>query len=329
MNQRFLLLVIFLLVCTAGYSQIEKNEKSGFIKLIDSLFIDHDLSNYSVRLFSNYKVKQFRVRNDEFRSRYVPNNRFGAGFGVANSKLLIDVAFNIKGGNENVTDRFDGQGSLIFKNHHFVNFYLQTYKGFNVRNNYNEPSIFRNDVRSWTVGFNYLYTFSKIEFSFALLKAGLPKRKRKVQITGGIGTFAVFDYFDADGNILPENGDLYFNEEAEIEKYSGRAIGVLGGFLSQFVLPKNFIATCNLMPGIALMNKKVRLEDGSYRPSNPMLYKLDFSVALGYSVKRYYVNLIYGTGIYTTSLDFDNKYLFNLSKAKFAIGYKLKVKKNN
>ena len=97
MNQRFLLLVIFLLVCTAGYSQIEKNEKSGFIKLIDSLFIDHDLSNYSVRLFSNYKVKQFRVRNDEFRSRYVPNNRFGAGFGVANSKLLIDVAFNIKG----------------------------------------------------------------------------------------------------------------------------------------------------------------------------------------------------------------------------------------
>ena len=28
-----------------------------------------------------------------------------------------------------------------------------------------------------------------------------------------------------------------------------------------------------------------------------------------------------------TDFDFDNKYLFNLSKAKFAIGYKLKVKK--
>ena len=30
---------------------------------------------------------------------------------------------------------------------------------------------------------------------------------------------------------------------------------------------------------------------------------------------------------YSTDFDFDNKYLFNLSKAKFAIGYKLKAKK--
>ena len=328
MIHRILLLIVFLLVTFSSQSQIEKKRDSvSFFQKIDSLFIDHDLSNYSVRLFSNYKVKQFRILNDDYRSRYVPNNKFGVGFGVANSKMLIDIAFNIKSGNDNVTDRFDGQGSLILKKHNFVNFYLQTYKGFNIRNNFDEPRVFRHDIRSWTIGFNYLYTFSEIEFSYALLKAGLAKRKRKVQITGGIGTFAVFDYFNADGNILTENGALYFNEEAEIEKYSGRAVGLLGGVLSQFVLPNNFIATCNIMPGVALMNKKVTLKDGSYRPSNPMLYKLDFSVALGYSVKRYYVNLIYGTGIYSTNLDFDNKYLFNLSKAKFAIGYKLKVKK--
>jgi hypothetical protein len=328
MIHRILLLIVFLLVSFSSQSQIEKKRDSvSFFQKIDSLFIDHDLSNYSVRLFSNYKVKQFRIINDNYKSRYFPNNRYGVGFGVANKKLLIDIAFNVKSDKENVTDRFDGQGSLIIGKHNFVNFYLQTYKGFNIKNNFNEPDVFRTDIKSWTIGLNYLYTFSEIEFSFSLLKAGLAKRNKNVYITGGLGTFLVFDYFTADDNILTENAEMYFNEEAEIEKYSGRAVGVLGGFLSVFMLPKNFIASCNIMPGVALMNKKVTLKDGSYRPSNPLLYKLDFSVALGYHVKRYYINLIYGTGIYSTNLDFDNKYLFNLSKAKLAIGYKLKVKK--
>ncbi|PNQ72403.1 hypothetical protein C1T31_11445 [Hanstruepera neustonica] len=328
MIQRFLVLVAFLVLSVSAQSQTEqKRDSLNLFKIIDSLFIDHDLSNYSARLFSNYKVKQFRILNDGNRSRYIPNNRFGVGFGVANSKLLIDIAFNIKSGKKETTDRFDAQGSLILGKHNYISFYLQTYKGFNIRNNFDEPNIFRHDIKSSTVGFNYLYTFSEIEFSLALLKAGMPKRDRKVQITGGIGTFAVFDTFSADGDILTENGVLYFNEEAEIEKYSGRAVGILGGFLSQYVISDNFIATCNLMPGVALMNKKVRLDDGSYRPSNPMLYKLDFSFALGYSINRYYINLIYGTGIYATNLDFGNEYLFNHSMAKFAIGYKLKVKK--
>ena len=328
MIQRILFLIVFLFVTLLGQAQEEeKKDSSKFFKIIDSLFIDHDLSNYSARIFSNYKVKQFRILNDDYRSRYVPNNKFGVGFGVANSKLLIDIAFNIKSGNKEATDRFDAQGSLIIGKHNYVSFYLQTYNGFNIRNNFDEPDVFRKDIRSSTVGFNYLYTFSEIEFSYALLKAGLPTKKKKVHFSGGVGTFAVFDSFKSDGNILTENGEQYFNDEAAIEKYSGRAVGILGGFLSQFVITDRFIATCNLMPGIALMNKKVELEDGSYRPSNPMLYKLDVSVALAYNVKRFYINLIYGTGIYSTNLDFDNKYLFNLSMGKFAIGYKLKVKK--
>ena len=139
------------------------------------------------------------------------------------------------------------------------------------------------------------------------MKAGLAKRNENVYITGGIGTFAVFDYFKADTNILTQNGELYFNEQAEIQKYSSRAIGVLAGFLSVFMLPKNFIASFNVMPGVALMNKKITLQDGNYRPSNPMLYKLDFTLALGYRVERYYINLTYGTGVYSTDFDFDNK----------------------
>ena len=328
MTHRISLLIIILFVSFSCQSQIlKKRDSLSFFQVVDSLFIDHDLSNYSLRVFSNYKVKQFRLLNNDFKSSYVPNNRYGIGFGIANRKVLIDVAFNLKTREKDITKRFDGQGTMILGKNNYVNFYLQTYKGYNIKNNFDEPDVFRNDIKSWTIGFNYLYTFSEIEFSYSLLKAGLAKRNKNVYITGGVGTFAIFDYFRADDTILAQNGELYFNEQAEIEKYSGRAVGLLAGFLSVFMLPKNFIASVNLMPGIALMNKKVTLQDGSYRPSNPMLYKLDFTLALGYKFKRYYVNLTYGTGIYSTDFDFDNKYLFNLSKAKLAIGYKLKVKK--
>lgn len=320
-------LILFLFVSLSVFSQEGKKLKDlSFFEIVDSLFIDHDLKNYSARVFSNYKVKQFRLLNDDYKMRYVPNNRFGLGFGFANSKELIDIAFNIKSGKKETTKRFDAQGTIIILNQHYFNGYFQAYRGYNIRNDFEEPSVFRTDIKSWTIGFNYLYTFSEIEFSYAMLKAGLAKHNRNVYITGGLGTFAVFDYFTADGTVLPENGLDYFNEHADIDRYSGRAVGILGGILTAFVLPEDFIVTCNLMPGVALINEKVTLQDlSTYRPKNPMLYKLDVSVGVSYNTKRYYVNLLYGTGIYSTNLGYDNRYRYNLSMAKLAFGYKLKV----
>lgn len=306
-------------------SLIENKESLNVVQFVDSLFIDHNIKNYSLRLFFNYKVKKFNIRNDDSRLRYLPNNKYGVGFGFASSKVLIDIAFNLKTNKENVTNRFDAQGTLIAGKNHYVNGFLQSYKGFNIKNDFNEPNVFRRDIKSITVGFNYLYTLSEIEFSYSLLKAGLAKRHKNVYITGGLGVFGVFDYFSANEDIMPENGELYFNEEAQIKRYNSAAIGVLGGFLSVFMLPKNIIASCNIMPGIALMNKHVEIQDDTYRPSNPMLYKLDYTLALGYNAKRYYVSLIYEDGFYATKLDHGNKYTFNLSKAKLAFGYKLGV----
>ncbi|WP_250434524.1 DUF4421 family protein [Hanstruepera flava] len=328
MIHRIILLFAVSFISISGHSQIKKDKDSlNLIDVVDSLFIDHDIRNYSLRLFSNYKVKQFRLKNGDTKSRYVPNNRYGLGFGFASSKVLIDIAFNIKTANKEATNRFDAQGTIIVGKHHYANGFIQSYKGFNVKNNFGQPTVFRDDIKSITVGFNYLYTLSEIEFSYSLLKAGLAKRNKNVYITGGLGVFGVYDYFSSNDDILPPNGELYYNEKAEIKRYNSVAVGVLAGFLSVFMLPKNFVATCNIMPGVALMNKSVTLEDESYKPSKPMLYKLDFTLALGYNVKRYYINLIYGAETYSTQLGFDNRYSFYLSKAKLAFGYKLGVNK--
>jgi hypothetical protein len=331
MNKTFLLVLLTLVISGTMSSQIikeaealeKKKDSLTLLQRVDSLFVDYNIKNYSLRLFTNYKVKQFAIRNDDSRLRYRPNNRFGVGFGFASSKILIDIAFNVKTNKEDVTDRFDAQGTVIIGKHHYVDGYAQFYKGFRVTNNFDEPHVFRDDIKSHTIGFNYLYTLSEIEFSYSLLKAGLAKRNKNVYITGGIGVFGIYDYFSSNGDIIPDNSEIYFNEQARIKRYNSAAVGVLAGFLSVFMLPKNLIASFNVMPGIAVMNKKVTLQNDSYRPSNPMLYKFDVSVALGYNAERYYISLIYGTDVYSTSLDFGNKHPFNLTKAKLAFGYKL------
>ncbi|EGV43963.2 DUF4421 domain-containing protein [Bizionia argentinensis JUB59] len=324
-------LLLFSVCFLSGYSmqsQILKDVDSlGVVKVVDSLFIDHDIDNYSLRIFSNYKVKRFTVRDDDSKTRFTPNNPFGVGVGFASRKILVDVAFNLKTNKDEITSRFDLQGTTIIGKNHFVNLYVQTYKGYNVRNNYDEPTIFRGDIKSATVGINYLYTLSEIEFSFSLLKAGLAQKNKDIYITGGIGGFAVFDYFSGKSTILTEQGAFNYNEQANIKKYSSNGVGVMGGFLSAFMLPHNFVASVNVMPGIAVMNKKVKLMDDSYKPSNPFLYKVDYTAALFYNVKRYYISLIYNGSAYSTSLDFDNTQLFSLSKAKLAFGYKLGSRK--
>ncbi|WP_338733398.1 DUF4421 family protein [Mangrovimonas cancribranchiae] len=127
---------------------------------------------------------------------------------------------------------------------------------------------------------------------------------------------------------MPQQYYEYYSNQGQIKRYKGMGAGVLGGLLSVFVLPKNIIASCNLMPGVALINNQVVLNnDDDYRPKKPMLYKLDFTLSLGYNFKRFYVNLSYGGGTYFTNLGHGNKYHSNISNAKLAVGYKLKKKR--
>ncbi len=314
--RRLLLLLVSL--CSSFISVAQNLEG------LDSLLVDRDIENYSIRIFTNYKVNKFSVENSGSRSKFTPNNRHGLGLGFANKKIIIDLAFNLRNPNKETTRRFDLQGTTILKNRHFINIYVQSYKGYQAKYNFDEPSTFRGDLRSGSFGFNYLYSLDNIEFSFALLKAGLSDEKHKdVFITAGHGAFGIFDYFSSDATLLTETASLYFNEEGNIKRYQGAGIGVLAGVISFFRLPEDMTATVSLMPGIGIMSKKLTLENGSYKPSQPMLYKLDFSLGVAYNLKPFYVSLTYSNGLYSTSFGNDNNYRLNISKAKLALGYKL------
>ena len=62
MIHRISILFILSIISCSSYAQIEKERDSlNLIDVVDSLFIDHDIRNYSLRLFSNFKVKQFKM----------------------------------------------------------------------------------------------------------------------------------------------------------------------------------------------------------------------------------------------------------------------------
>lgn len=317
------LLLFIVSCCFSSFTSAQNFE------VLDSLLVDRAIENYSIRVFTNYRVNRFSIENSGSIAKYIPNNRHGFGLGFANKKVILDIAFNLKNPNKEETRRFDLQGTTIIKNRHFINAYLQSYKGFQAKYNFEEPSNFRGDLRSVSFGFNYLYSLDNIEFSYALLKAGLAEENHKdVFVTGGFGVFGVFDYFSSDSSLLSESASVYFNEEANIKRYQGVGLGILTGVVSYFKLPENITATVGFMPGIGLMSKKLTLQDGSFQPSQPMLFKLDFSLGVGYNFNQFYTNLTYNNGLYTTSFDYDNKYRLNISRAKLAIGYKFGRKKH-
>lgn len=325
MLKRFFIMLCVLNFVSFSFAQKKHLDSLSTKQMIDTLLIDRNLKNWSIRLFTNYKGQNFNLKNGDHKLSFKPNNRAGVGVGLGTSKLILDVAFNLKGQEENPTQRFDLQGAFILGTNHLVDLYIQRYQGFNVSNNFGEPEFFSDDITSFSMGVNYLHTFDEISFSTATLRAGLLKADKKHYISFGVGGFVLYDNFSANDAIIPDRD--FFDSEAYLEEFKGIGVGVSAGVLSVFVLPANFFTTLNVVPGIGVMHKRTFTETGAHTVSNPLIYKLDYNAGIGYIFKRFYVSLIYGSGIYTSRLDHGLNYLFSNTKAKISIGYKLNSNK--
>lgn len=287
-------------------------------QLLDSMVFSKKL-DWSVRLVSNFKQQQLRLRNADNKLIFKPNNPFGVGFGIANQKMVIDILFNIKGGEENPTKKFAAEGAIIL-NKNLFGFVLENVHGYQVSSHQNEEEVFREDMSAFSLGLDYIRILSKNDITVRGMKAGLSNQEKSF-VSYGVGGFLVLHGFKADGSIVPQADQPFFNEQAEIYKMSAYGGGVLAGFSSYFALPANFFATLYVAPGIGLEYKYVKAETESYVPSNPIIYKTDLFASLGYNRKKFYIHFTFGTDLYLTSLDFDNDLFFSVTKSKFIIGY--------
>jgi hypothetical protein len=323
-----LLLLLFFLINTFCWSQeLDKADSVQTTNLIDSLLIDHDLRNWSVRLFGDIRAQGFKLSNDNATLKYIPNNLFGVGVGIATRKLILDIAFNLKDENTENTDRFDFRGGFIF-NKNVIDFYFQIYDGFNVENSINNTTVFREDIKSSAGGIDYLYLFNAGEYNQTLLRSGLKSQKQNI-FSFGIGGFLVYNQISADSSIIPMELEPYFNEQARITNLTNYGIGVLGGLVSLYKLPSNFYIGITAKAGIGLTIKNAETETSSYNPSNPMLYKLNGSVLFGHKWNRFYTNISLGVSTNMSNLDFGNNGAFTLVRGKLALGYRIKGNKKS
>ena len=77
---KLFLLVAFCFSCISIHAQDVDD--------LDSLLIDRDIENYSIRIFSNYKVNKFSIKDDNSKVKFVPNNRYGIGVAYLQNLLL-------------------------------------------------------------------------------------------------------------------------------------------------------------------------------------------------------------------------------------------------
>ncbi len=296
-------------------SFIDKIKVPSFI---DTLFIDHDLNNYSVRVFTNYKVSRFQLNNADEKLLYEPGNPMGVGIGIGSRKLILDIAFNLKPKDKEPTERFVLLGSMML-NHHSIDFFLQSYHGFYLDNEDKEE--FRDDISSFSTGVNYLYLFNSEEYSMVAMKTGL-SRQKKPATTLGLGGFVFMNRISADSSIVPAAFFPVFNEEARLERLSGLGAGLLVSFSAVLPFLKHFYASISFTPGVGLMYKSVETESASYHPEDPFIFQSNLSGIVGYNAKKFYINFSVVHILSQAGLDFDNQIIYNTTNGKLALGYK-------
>lgn len=322
MKIRFLLFVTILLFECSSFANnfIERDTIPRPGQILDSLFFNNKLE-WSVRLVTNFKQQQFRLGNGDHKLIYRPNNPFGVGFGVANEKVVIDVLFNIKGGNEDQTNKFAAEGSVLWKKNLF-SFMIENVHGYQIESLQNDQDVFRDDISAYSLGLEFLHILSEENFTVRDMKSGSSNAKKSF-LSYGIGGFLIMRGLDADGSIIPEADQPYFNEQAQIYDLSSFGGGILAGISSYFRLPANFFFTIYVAPGIGLEYKYVKAETVNYVPSDPVVYKAMAFGALGYNRKKFYIHATFGSNWYFTNLDFDNDLFLSVTKAKFIVGYKI------
>lgn len=327
MRVRNIIIFITLFFSTQLYSQDEsifdKVQLPGFI---DTLFIDRNINNWSIRVYGSYRNNIFHLKNKDEKLLYTPNNPYGIGVGIATKKLLLDVGINLKVKSKEPTERFDLHASLMLHKHQ-IDYFFQSYQGYNINNDIELSDDFRKDISSLSTGISYMYIFNANEYSVAAMKSGL-SRQKKAAISFGLGAFVFMNRMSADSSVIPFELSTRFNNEAQIKDILGIGGGVLGRFNATVPFMKKFFASLSITGGVGLLYKDVETESISYRPSNPVIYQYGLGSVIGYNGKRFYVNLLIGLTYYESDLDFGNKVYYNTTNSKLSIGYKLKRKSN-
>jgi hypothetical protein len=287
---------------------------------VDSNYVNLEQNIFSIRTFLNFKSQSFKLSNKDHGLRYIPNNRFGVGVGIAYYPILLDVSINIKVFKEDASERLDFQGELLYKRNLF-SLYIQDYKGFNITGDQISIKEFRPDIKSFTTGLSYLRILNPNKMSFSSVFTGGAMQKKSVG-SFALGGSASIHRMSADSSIVPSSQREYFNDYALITEMLGINVSIKGGYSQVFVLPDGFFVFASLFPGIGISIKEITSIE-TYIPGDWLNLELDFQVSFGYNGSRIYSTIGVVSHHSNTSLDYSIRMISRLGRIKWVVGFKL------
>ena len=221
------MLLLFCFCFTAEAQDSLAQKKQGIFNKLWDTFWDKDIYHWSVRALGNFKDNNFRMRNDSATLQYTPTNRGGIGFGVASSKLVVDLIFNLKVNKEEPTSRFDMQGDLMAGNS-YMYFQVQNYQGYRVQNtSIDDPGVFRPDIESLVISLNYSYIFDNMNPA-GLVYSDVSSQEKSMG-SPILGMYTNSHRFRADSSVVPFAFRGVFNEQAQITFVRQYGVGFNSG----------------------------------------------------------------------------------------------------
>lgn len=310
------LILFFTSLSFGSFAQIFSRDSIKPLELIDTLFIDRELNNWSVRFLSNLRDVQFRFRNDENNIRYVPTDRFGFGLGVASRKIILDFNVALQLNDETQTDMLNLLGTAVFGKH-VLEAFLQDFEGFYKRDEATNEKVFRTDASSLIMGVFYNQNLNSSRYSVTSLRSGLDYQ-RKTALSPLVGGFIIYEQLKADSALIEIDPG-----QPDIIRYRGMGVGASAGIGALFPLPKNLFAAFSIMPSAGFLHKIVETPEDRIAEGNPMVFILNSTATIGYNANKLYVNLTIQSNRSSTELPYNMRQNLNQFNAKLAVGYKL------
>ncbi|MCG8579329.1 MAG: DUF4421 domain-containing protein [Bacteroidales bacterium] len=311
-----LLLIFLLALSLKAQSQNEKQKDTIIVnRFIDSLLIDRNKYNWSLRAFTSIREHRFFINDNNQSTKYIPNNPLGVGLGFASKKVIVDIAFNIKNDKEEPTSKFNLKASFQNKKH-FIDFFLHHYKGFNVSNDAQEVNVFNEDITSLSSGLNYLYIINNSRFHDNAFRSVIAHQSPS-SYSFGIGGFG---YFIRQSHLYSNSIPLNM---LSLEEVRGNGAGLLLGSSGLLSFGSGMYASLNIQAGAGFIDKRITDLNNTTPKTDKWLFQLRSHLNIAYVKEQYYLNLSFNLRHYQTDLSEDAIHKMYITNAKLAFGYKM------
>lgn len=300
---------------------VSKGQQKASDFEMDSSYVDLD-RRWSLRAYSLVKFQTIFLKNKSNNQsiRYFPGNPFGVGLGFAYRYLVIDLGINLRLDKDTEASHVDFQGSLFLRTEAF-DFFVQRYRGFRGVNFSFKDEKFRDDIKTFALGFDYFHTFNGRRLSIASALQGTSIQKKST------GSFVLGGYFSlyrlaSDSSIVPPSEQPNFNDRAQIHETRFTNFGIQAGYAYSLVFPRNYFFFASILPGLGFNFGAIEAGE-DYRPRRAPAGKLNLRLAMGRAARQYYTIISFDMDNFLMNIGHQNRYRYSLGKIKLVVGYRM------